>query len=135
MSTDYTLIQQAFVTKLVTLTLLPPVVYENKDYPDIKQGKFLSVQYFPSIPEYPELGNTAQAYETGYFVVTVYVQAGSGWKEASDLANSVVALFTRNLVITYSTCSVKIKKSYRLQSDVQDGVYQLPVFIQYEGWF
>lgn len=135
MSTDYTKIYQAFITKLITLSPLPTIVYENKDYPDIKQGKFLAVQYFPSIPEYPELGSSAQSYETGYFVVTVYIQAGSGWKEASDLANSVVTLFARNTVLTYSTCSVKIRKAYRLQSDSQDGVYQLPVFIQYEGWF
>ena len=135
MSIDYTLIQQAFIAKLTDLPSSIPIVYENKNYPDIKQSEFLSVQYFPSVPEYPELGNMGQAHEIGYFVVTVYVQAGSGWKKVSDLANSVLALFTRNSVITYSTCNIKIKKSYRLQSDVRDGVYQLPVFIQYEGWF
>lgn len=131
---DDTKIQQAFITKYNTLSPLPSTVFENKAYPDIKNGMFVAVRHFPSIPDYPELGTDAKAYVTGFFVTTIYDKEGNGWKSSNDLGTRIKTLFNRNVVFSYSDHTLKVLKSYKMQSDTENGVYQLPIMIQYEGW-
>lgn len=135
MSVDYTKIQQAFIAKWQTLNPLPKTQYENNNPETVENGMFVALRFLPSIPDYPELGNDAQSFERGFFTTTIYTVEGSGWKTVSDLANKIVTLFKRNTVLTYSGATVKIKKSYMSSPSSEDGAYQVPVLIEYEGWF
>jgi len=134
MSTDPTKIYQAFLSVYGTLSPLPTTVYENQNYPDVNNGMFAAIRHLPSIPDYPELGNDAQSYERGFFMITIYDKQGNGWKAASDLAKRITDKFTRNTVMSYSDYSIKVKRSYKMQSDTENSVYQLPVLIEYDGY-
>lgn len=134
MAIDYTKIYQAFLAKYQTLSPLPVTVYENKEYSDVKNGMFVAVRHLPSIPDFPELGSEAQAYVFGLFMVTIYDKAGNGWKASEDLGNSIISKFARGTVLSYSGVALKVKRAYRLPSDTENDVYQLPILVEYFGY-
>lgn len=131
---DDTKIIQAFKTKWLTLSPLPRTQYPNGKALVIEDGMFVNIQHLPSITTYPEIGVDAQAFISGMFVATIYVLEGTGSNTSTDLANLIKTKFSRNTILTYSGLSISVVKSYTMQSDSENGVYQLPVMIQYKGW-
>jgi len=131
---DDTKIIQAFKTKWLTLSPLPRTQYPNGKALAIEDGMFVNIQHLPSITDYPEIGVDAQAFISGMFVATIYVLEGTGSNTSTDLANLIKTKFSRNVILTYSGLSISVVKSYTMQSDSENGVFQLPVLIQYKGW-
>ena len=131
---DDTKIIQAFKTKWLTLSPLPRTQYPNGKALAIEDGLFVNIQHLPSITTYPEIGVDAQAFISGMFAATIYVLEGTGSNTSTDLANLIKTKFSRNTVLTYSELSISVVKSYTMQSDSENGVFQLPVLIQYKGW-
>ena len=131
---DDTKIIQAFITKWLSISPLPRTQYPNGVALKIEDGLFVNIQHLPSLPIYPTVGIDAQAFISGFFVATIYTTESSGWKVASDIAKTIKDKFARNTILTYSSFSIQIVKSYTAQSDQGNGDYQLPVIIQYKGW-
>lgn len=131
---DDTKILQAFITNWLTLSPLPRTQYPNGGALKIEDGLFVNIQHLPSLTDYRDLGVNAQAFISGFFVATIHTIEGSGSKTSSDVATLIKTKFSRNTSLTYSGLSISVVKSYTMHSTSENGVYSLPVIIQYKGW-
>jgi hypothetical protein len=112
---------------LAKLDGLPPIVWENVRTDPPKDGSaYLIVAFMPGNRIFGSLGVQGSAHERGIYQVGISAPGGSGSGAAEDVADRIIAHFTRRQI-----GSVRTLLPYRSQAAPDEGRLWLPVSIPY----
>jgi len=136
MTTEYSKIQSALNHHLSTMVGKPDVVaYENLTVSPPESELYLILRFKPDEPDYPDVGISAKAFESGIFQCVSAALPGSGWGLAYNQADNIMERFKQGVVINHNDINVRILLSYPGPGIIQDGRYQVPVNIRYFGYY
>lgn len=132
MTTPYKTIRAALETKLASITGIPEISWENRQYSPTTGTPFVRVSFIPTVSEPAVRGLSPQMYYQGMLTVDCCVPEGFGPAEADDLADLILNAFPATSDVTYGDFVLPIRYSERGQG-LQNGVfYMVPVTI---GWY
>jgi hypothetical protein len=131
MSNPDTNIRAAFTAKLLTLSPMPSIAWENVEYTPTPGIPYLMPFLLPGEPVQAELGQAGQNRHVGIYQVSVYSPSGKGVGDISTLRDKVIDLFKRGTVLTYSATSLTIQKSFGGPTMQETDWIHLPVTIRY----
>jgi hypothetical protein len=112
MSAPFSDIRAAFSAKLLTLSPLPSIAWENVSFTPVIGTPYLQPFLLPGEPYQAEQGEAGQNRHAGVYQVSIYAPSGAGVGVINALADAVCNLFKRGTVLTYSPISLTIWKAY-----------------------
>ncbi|MDA3832280.1 MAG: phage tail terminator-like protein [Spirochaetales bacterium] len=131
MSAPFADIRAAFTTKLMALSPLPSIAWENVAFTPVIGTSYLQPFLLPGEPYQAEIGEAGQNRHTGIYQVSIYAPTGSGVGDINTLAGTICDHFKRGTVLTYSTTTLTIKKAFLGPMMTDTDWLHLPVTIQY----
>jgi hypothetical protein len=134
-------IQQILNSRLATLPNLPSWDRENLFIDPDETEIFIRSKLIPAQTNFPNIGENGFKVESGTFEVQVKAVRQTGWGIYSNLVDSILEHFPRNLRLTNDADSgeteikIIITKSYPLEGYFDsNGRYSIPIHIRYETY-
>ena len=130
MASNQELIKQAFYD-LINSTGLP-IEWENAGFQPPATGAWLRATFMPGEPEQVTWGFNGIDLLVGLYQIDVFTPLGQGDILARQTADSVMAIFSRGLVVAATGFSIRVIKSYTFTGRAeQGGYYHLPVIVSW----
>jgi hypothetical protein len=108
MSTPFFDIRSAFSAKLLTLSPLPSIAWDNVSFTPVIGTPYLRPFLRAGRPVQAEIGEAGQNRHVGFYQVSIYAPSGAGLGVIKPLIESVCNLFKRGTVLTYSTNTLTV---------------------------
>jgi hypothetical protein len=132
-------IQQLLNTRLSSLSGLPKWKRENSNLAVNEKELFIETFLLPAEPDYPNIGLEGFKVESGIFAINVKAVRGVGWGTHTNLIDSILNHFYRNLVLssgdTLERIRLRVLKSYAISGFTDmEGRYTVPVHVKYNSY-
>lgn len=122
---------KALLDRLKSLSGLPPLAQENSAFtPTVNQAYMREVD-MSGATQTPTLGADGFQRQDGLYRIGVFVPKNNGKFNAIGYIDTIIAGFSRGLVLTNGGQSVRIEQSEREQGFVDGEFYQTGVMIRY----
>jgi len=125
-----TIIQSAFNKALKTALPTLTIKVENQAI-DSGLSVYAVTHLLPVPTAQAALGENARNMHKGIFQVTIKTKKGIGWGNGAEIADSIMAAFQRGTVLTQSTHTITVERSYIGPGFYDEDNYCLPVSIDY----
>jgi len=125
-------ILRGFETQLATLANVPPIQSPNVSFAPTKGTLYLRSSLLPAQTTSGSIGTNGSDLYQGIYQVDVFAPRGEGSKEAVDMADSIIQLFVKGLVLTTDSFRVRIENGWIEATTQTPDWYQIPITI---GWF
>lgn len=133
MSTAFFDIGAALDTHMGTMTSVPPIAWENKEFNPTGKTLYIRPTHLPgeTVPE--TLGEAnGRDLNVGIYQVDIFAEAGKGKKDAINMADTIATRFKHGTKLTYNGVTVQIKHvNINPATNSKNGWYQLFVEIVY----
>jgi hypothetical protein len=125
-------IRAALETKLVGISGIPPIAFDNVVFNPTTGVSFIKSGYQPTSRVPAVRGpNPSQLYK-GIYSVTVYCPEGNGPATADGIANTVIENFEAATDVSLNNFNVSIDYAERQQGFLDTPWYYIPINI---GWY
>lgn len=130
-------LRAAFRTRLLTVTGLPAVAWENRNFTPPNNAAWIEERLLPAPSKYAAFGGNGISNGTikhsGIYQITLIVPAGSDTKAAETLVDTLVSLFRPGVRLTLSTGEITTCTLAYPSPPIQDGTgYRIPISIYYD---
>jgi hypothetical protein len=130
---SYVQIQAALEKFLETLPDMPSLQTENQNYDPVHDAPYLRSIFLPAEPVAAALGTDAANRCFGLYQIAIHYPAGKGRGPALAIADQLVALFKRGLILTEDGSEVKIVRAWPESSKQGHEWFILPVTIRWQS--
>lgn len=127
-------IRAAFRTKLLTISGLPPVAWQNRTFTPPNQAIWLKESLLPAtsaLTSFGGLGVDGLLQETGIYQITVYAPVGTETKVADDWASLLAATFKPGVTVSHSGQDVRCESAVIAPPVQETSWFGVPVSIRY----
>lgn len=128
MSTFFNDIETALMTRLTTMSSLPPVAWPNIEYSPNATTLYLEPNVLPADTAQASLGATGKDLTNGIFQIDVVIPAGTGRSAIPDI---VADHFARGTTLSYNGTNVKVRTVSISPSRLEGSWFRMPVTINY----
>jgi hypothetical protein len=123
-------IHRALAAKLESLG--KAVSWENVPFTP-NGSAWLREKFAPDRTAQTTLGSNGHNRLPGIYMIDVFTPVGQGWKDAEDLAETVMAAFPRGAVLTDSGVQVRVERSYRTAARQEPKWFHVPVTVEFRA--
>jgi hypothetical protein len=129
-----TAIRAAFRSKLLTVSGLPPVAWQNRTFTPPNQAVWFKESLLPAtsaLTSFCGVGVDGLIQETGIYQITVYTPVGTETKAADDWASLLAATFKPGVVLSHSGQQVRCESAAIAPPVQETSWFGVPVSIRY----
>ncbi|MCK5132698.1 MAG: hypothetical protein KAR40_11170 [Candidatus Sabulitectum sp.] len=124
-------ISSALDAHLNGMASLPPVAWENKDYPPVNDTLYLRPFIMPGDTVGSAIGAAGNDEHVGIYQIDVLAAIGEGKKAAIVMADLIADRFKPVTQLTSGTTTVKCVTASRAPAYRDKGRYVIPVTVRY----
>jgi len=129
---DHDDVESAIISKLVTLTGLPHIVYPNVAYTPVEGTPYGRFTNIPGKTGSYSIGTNDPRYD-GIAQIDLFYPVGVGRSAAMTMANNVATHFTAGTALTDGNVCLTTEPPYLLTSYNDGAWYVVPVRVPYFG--
>lgn len=126
-------IAAALDTHLSTMTSLPPVAWENREYTPTNGTLYLRPTMLFGDTVQGTLGTSGTDINEGIYQIDVFAKSGDGKGAGIVMADLVATRFKRGTSLTYNSRTVTVISARRKPGNIDGNWYQIPVEIVYRS--
>lgn len=125
-------ISAALDSNLNSMSSLPPVAWENRDYTPVVGTLYLRPTLIAGETVQATLGDSGTDNNTGIYQIDVFAESGKGKNEAVVMADLIADQFKRGSDLIYNGRTVRTRNvSRQVGISNADGWYQVIVEVSY----